>query len=72
MDNLKFRRTPVINYKVNIEDMNGRAVARLYNVNAYPTYFFLKPNGEVLYRLEGVFTPEGMLEEAEFAESLYD
>jgi thioredoxin 1 len=64
--------TSFINYKVDIEQAAGKMIARQYNVNAYPTYFFLKPNGEVLYRLEGVFTPAGMIEEAEFAKSLFD
>ncbi|AWW00721.1 thioredoxin family protein [Arcticibacterium luteifluviistationis] len=56
-----------INYKVDIQSPEGSKLARLYNINAYPTYLFLKPNGEVLYRLEGVFTTDGMIEEADFA-----
>jgi thioredoxin 1 len=60
-----------INYKVDAEDFDGYNVALKYNVRSYPTYLFLKPDGEVLYRLEGVFTVEGMLEEADFAQSLY-
>jgi thiol:disulfide interchange protein len=60
-----------INYKVDAEGFDGYNVALKYNVRSYPTYLFLKPDGEVLYRLEGVFTAEGMLEEADFAQSLY-
>lgn len=59
-----------VNYKVDIQSPEGSKIARLYNINAYPTYLFLKPNGEVLYRLEGVFTVDGMVEEAEFALTL--
>ncbi|WP_341228386.1 thioredoxin domain-containing protein [uncultured Arcticibacterium sp.] len=55
-----------VNYKVNIQSPEGAKVAKRYNINSYPTYLFLKPNGEVLYRLEGVFTPAGMIEEADF------
>lgn len=59
-----------VNYKVDIQSPEGAKVAKRYNINSYPTYLFLKPNGEVLYRLEGVFTPDGMIEEADFALSL--
>lgn len=65
----KFNST-FINYKVDIETPEGRKVAKLYNINAYPTYLFLKSDGAVLYRLEGVFTENGMIEEADFALSL--
>jgi thioredoxin 1 len=79
MDENVFNKTAIadrfndsfINYKVNAEDFDGYNVALKYNVRSYPTYLFLKPDGEVLYRLEGVFTVEGMLEEADFAKSLH-
>ncbi len=56
-----------VNYKVNIDEPIGKQVKAKYNVFAYPTYLFLSPSGEVLYRLEGVFKPAEMIEEAEFA-----
>ena len=68
---MKFN-TRFVNFKVDAEDFDGFNVARKYNVRSYPTYLFLKPDGEVLYRLEGVYTVEGMLEEAKFAEELFN
>ncbi|NBA85019.1 thioredoxin fold domain-containing protein [Emticicia sp. CRIBPO] len=62
----KFNRD-LIPFKVNAEDADGVAFASKYKVNAYPTFLFLKPNGEVLLRLDGVFTPEMLISEAEFA-----
>lgn len=57
----------LIPFKVNAEDADGVAFASKYKVNAYPTFLFLKPNGEVVLRLDGVFTPEMLISEAEFA-----
>lgn len=57
----------LIPFKVNAEDADGVAFASKYKVNAYPTFLFLKPDGEVVLRLDGVFTPEMLISEAEFA-----
>ncbi len=66
----KFNRE-LLSYKVNGEDADGVKFVNQYKVNAYPTFLFLKPDGEVLLRLDGVFTPEMLVSEAEFALKLY-
>ncbi|WIO74923.1 thioredoxin family protein [Porticoccaceae bacterium LTM1] len=41
-----------VNYKLDAEDedQNGPELAEIYNISSYPTYLFLKPDGEVIYR----------------------
>lgn len=56
-----------VNYKVDVESFDGVNVSLNYSVNSFPTYLFLNKEGKVIHRLEGVFTEEGLLAEADFA-----
>lgn len=56
-----------VNYKVDVESFDGVNVSLNYKVNAFPTYLFLDNEGNVVHRLEGVFTEAGLLAEADFA-----
>ena len=51
-----------INYKVDAEDFEGVNTALKYNVGAYPTLVFIKPNGEVLHRVEGMIPHESFMQ----------
>ena len=60
-----------IAYKVNAEDVDGRAIVQKYLVNAFPTYLFFSPKGELINRLEGVFPTKNLLEEADYSKKLW-
>ena len=60
-----------INFKVDVENFDGVNISLAYKVSSFPTYLFLDEKGEVIHRLEGVFTEEGLLEEAAFAMNRY-
>ncbi len=49
-------------YKVNIEYFAGMDLTEKFGVGAYPTMLFFTPNGELIGREAGVFTPEGFLQ----------
>ena len=59
-----------IAYKVNAEDLAGRALPQEYKVYAYPTYLFFSPEGALINRLEGVFPPKNLMEEADYTKGL--
>lgn len=59
-----------ISYKVNAEDVPGRVIVQKYMVNAFPTYLFFSPNGELVNRLEGVFPPKLLMDEADYTKGL--
>lgn len=59
-----------ISYKVNAEDVPGRVIVQKYMVNAFPTYLFFSPPGELVNRLEGVFPPKLLMEEADYTKGL--
>lgn len=61
----KFNKT-FLNYKVDGESFDGVNVGIIYHVNSFPTYLFISPKGEVLHRIEGVLTPEVLIQEADF------
>jgi len=42
--------------KLNAEN-EGRTAATLYGVNVYPTVLFLKPNGDLVYKIMGFMPP---------------
>ena len=63
--------TEYIAYKVNAEDVAGRAIVQKYLVNAFPTYLFFSPEGELINRLEGVFPPKLLMEEADYTKGLW-
>ncbi len=43
--------TSFINYKLNAEKGEGPALAKQFNVHAYPTYLYLDPQGNLLQRV---------------------
>lgn len=59
-----------IAYKVNAEDVPGRVIVQKYMVNAFPTYLFFSPDGELINRLEGVFPPKLLMDEADYTKGL--
>ncbi len=56
-----------VNFKVDVDTFEGAKLRNKYRVDAYPTYFFINSKGEVIHRLEGVFTPKLIMDEADFA-----
>jgi thiol:disulfide interchange protein len=62
----KFNKT-FLNYKVDGDSFEGVNVGILYRVDSYPTYLFIDSNGQVLYRIEGTMTVEGLVKAADFA-----
>lgn len=56
-----------VNLKVDVESFDGVNVSINYKVNSFPTYLFLDSEGEVVHRLEGLFTTQGLINEADFA-----
>ena len=42
-----------INYKIDAEKGEGRTFAKQYGVQAFPTMFYLNPDGEVLHKIVG-------------------
>ena len=59
-----------IAYKVNAEDVAGRAIVQKFMVNALPTYLFISPQGELVNRLEGIFPPKLLMDEADYTKEL--
>lgn len=57
-----------INYKIDVDKEPGKELRRLFNVSSLPSYVFIKPNGDILLRLEGISTPKFFIQDAEFAE----
>lgn len=57
-----------INYKITVEDNKGatpegRLFVQKYSLDAYPTMFFLSPDGSVLNKIVGLYRPEGLIKE---------
>jgi thioredoxin 1 len=59
-----------INYKVDGDSFEGVNVGIIYRVDSYPTYLFISPEGQVVHRIEGMMSPEGLMQEADFATKL--
>lgn len=59
-----------VNLKVDVESFDGVNVSINYKVSSFPTYLFLNGEGEVVHRLEGLFTTQGLINEADFALTL--
>ncbi len=57
-------------YKVDGESFEGVNVGIIYRVDSYPTYLFISPDGQVLHRIEGMMSPEGLMQEADSATQL--
>ena len=50
-----------------MEQGEGPALAKRYEVKAYPTMLFLNPNGDVLNTVRGSRSAEMLIEEAQKA-----
>ncbi|MCU0444367.1 MAG: thioredoxin family protein [Microscillaceae bacterium] len=55
-----------VNYKADAEG-SGMNVAQKYNVNVYPTFMFIDPQGNVVYRVEGSKPADQFIEDAKTA-----
>ena len=53
-----------VNYKINAEKGEGVEIARKYKVSAYPTMFFLSPDGTPAHMIVGSKNEEAFLNEA--------
>jgi thioredoxin-related protein len=51
-----------INLSLNGEKGEGSILSQKYGVQAYPSFFFIRPDGKVLYRAEGFYDSKGFLE----------
>lgn len=56
-----------INYKIDAEKGEGIELAKNYAITAYPTYLFVNPDGELVYRALGAMPAEKFLIEADKA-----
>lgn len=56
-----------INYQIDAEKGEGVSLAKLYNVNAYPTYVFINPKGEFVYKFMGSMPAEVFIKKAKEA-----
>ena len=52
-----------ISYKINAEKGEGPEIARKYRVDAYPTMFFLHPDGSPVHRIVGSKSENAFLDE---------
>jgi thiol:disulfide interchange protein len=60
-----------ISFKVNGEDVEGRKLVEMFKINAYPTFLFVDETGSSVNRLEGVFPPKLLIEEADYTTKLW-
>jgi thiol-disulfide isomerase/thioredoxin len=59
----EFYNTHFINYKLDMEKGEGPELRAKYGVTAYPTLFFLKPNGEIIHTIKGFFPAQDFIDE---------
>ena len=57
-----FYNSTLINISLNGEKGEGPMLAQKYGVQGYPSFFFIRPDGKVLYRAEGFYDSKGFLE----------
>jgi thiol:disulfide interchange protein len=61
-----------INVKMDMEHGEGPVLARTYGVRAYPTLFYLNPDGSVLKKHLGGMKPEGFLQMGQSVSQSYN
>ncbi len=61
-----------LNVKMDMEKGDGPTFRRKYPVSAFPTLFFLDPNGEVVHKQKGAQKVDGLMKMAKFALSKVD
>lgn len=59
--------TSFINFKIDAEKGEGIAIAKKFEVRAYPTYLFVNGDGDLIYRVVGFKKAEPFLNEAAIA-----
>ncbi|TVR78646.1 MAG: thioredoxin [Chitinophagaceae bacterium] len=67
-----FYNANFINYKYDMEKGKGRDFARKYRVNAYPTFVYIKPNGETVHKTMGAKPPKVLIEEGQRALQIFN
>lgn len=63
----KYYNQNFINVKLDAEKGNGAQFAGKYRVTAYPTLFFLNPDGSVIKKVMGAYPPDMFIKEGEAA-----
>lgn len=56
-----------VNYKIDAEKGEGIQIAKAFSVHAYPTYLFVKGDGQLVYRFTGYTDAKLFLEQASTA-----
>ncbi len=60
-----------VNFKIDAEKGEGIDLASRYKVEAYPTYLFVSPDGELVYRSVGAMPPDKFIAEGEKAANFF-
>ena len=58
----KFFNNSFVNLKMDLEDGEGIDFAREYNTQAYPTFYFLSSEGDILHQALGAYDAKGLME----------
>ena len=51
-----------VNYKQDMEHNEGPQLAPIFHIEAYPTYLFIRPNGDIFYRAMGYMPPANFIQ----------
>lgn len=68
---ISFFNDTFINIRLNMEKKRSEPFGKDYPVAAYPTMFFIHPDGRVLHKIVGGRTPAELISEAKHALSIY-
>jgi thiol-disulfide isomerase/thioredoxin len=53
-----------VNFRIDSDTPEGKALAKLYAIKEYPTYLFINHSGEIIHKVIGFHSSEKFLEEA--------
>ena len=53
-----------VNYKQDMEHNEGPQLAPIFHIEAYPTFLFIRPNGDIFYRAMGYMPPSVFIQTA--------
>jgi len=56
-----------VSYKANYKSPTGSMLARKHGVSSFPTYLFIDPKGNLIYKARGFMKPERLINEAKVA-----
>lgn len=59
---IKFFNNSFVNVKMDLEEGKGISFAEKYNPPAYPTFYFLTPNGEIQHMALGAFDAQNLMQ----------